>query len=145
VFEQSPIEPASARDLAGWTVLVIEDNYLIAGEICAALEASGARVIGPAPDVEQGRALLDRQPLDCAVLDVNLLGEPVYSLANELRARGIAAIFATGYDAEFLSGTFRDSLYLQKPIDLTALIDAVKSCAESHSGRHNQQQARAPG
>lgn len=137
MFEQSPFEPASATDLAGWVVLVVEDDYLIAGELCAALRASGAQVIGPASDVQQGRALLDQQPLHCAVLDVNVRGEQVYSLANELRARGIATIFATGYDAEFLAEAFRDSVYLQKPIDLAALIDAVKICAEGHSARHN--------
>ncbi len=47
-----------------------------------------------------------RQPLDCAVLDVNLHGEHVFQLAGELRARGVPSIFATGYDAAFLPADF---------------------------------------
>jgi DNA-binding response OmpR family regulator len=126
-----------AYELAGHLVLVVEDDYFIAEEICAALRQRGASVIGPAPDVEHGRMLIARQQLDCAVLDVNLHGEHVFQLAGELRARGVPSIFATGYDASFLPLAFRDAIYLQKPIDLGALVRAVKESARSHRSRQN--------
>jgi DNA-binding response OmpR family regulator len=126
-----------AHELAGHLVLVVEDDYFIAEEICAALRQRGASVIGPAPDVEHGRMLIARQQLDCAVLDVNLHGEHVFQLAGELRARGVPSIFATGYDASFLPLAFRDAIYLQKPIDLGALVRAVKESARSHRSRQN--------
>jgi DNA-binding response OmpR family regulator len=129
--EQQPID-AVDHQLAGHVVLVVEDDYFIAEEICAALRKRGAAVIGPAPDVEHGRALLDKQPLDCAVLDVNLHGEHVFTLADELRARGVPSIFATGYDAGFLPTAFRDAIYLQKPIDIAALIRAVRITSRNH-------------
>lgn len=126
VSEPYSVEPEKATELAGRAVLVVEDDYVIAQEICAMLKARGAEVVGPAASVEQGRDLMDRQPLHCAVLDVNLQGEHVYTLASELRTRGITSIFATGYDAEFLPARFHDSIFLQKPIELSALIEAVK-------------------
>ena len=128
---------AAGHELAGHLVLVVEDDYFIAEEICAALREKGASVIGPAADVEHGRMLMARQPLDCAVLDVNLHGEHVFQLAGELRARGVPSIFATGYEAGFLPLAFRDAVYLQKPIDLAALIRAVKQCARSDRSQHN--------
>ena len=124
-------------ELAGHLVLVVEDDYFIAEEICTALRRTGAAVIGPAPDVEQGRALMSQQHLDCAVLDVNLHGEHVFQLAGELRARGVPSIFATGYEATFLPLAFRDAIYLQKPIDLAALIRAVKQSSKSNRSQHN--------
>jgi len=128
---------AAAHELAGHLVLVVEDDYFIAEEMCAALRRRGACVIGPAPDIEHGRILMTGQPLDCAVLDVNLHGEHVFQLAGELRARGVPSIFATGYDASFLPLAFRDAIYLQKPIDMAALVRAVKESARSHRSRHN--------
>jgi DNA-binding response OmpR family regulator len=128
---------AADHELAGHLVLVVEDDYFIAEEMCAVLRRRGASVIGPAPDIEHGRVLMMRQPLDCAVLDVNLHGEHVFQFAGELRARGVPSIFATGYDASFLPVAFRDSIYLQKPIDLMALVRAVEESARSHRSRHN--------
>jgi DNA-binding response OmpR family regulator len=134
--EPHPIN-AAAYELAGHLVLVVEDDYFIAEEICTALRKRGASVIGPAADVEQGRLLMTHQQLDCAVLDVNLHGEHVFRLAGELRARGVRSIFATGYDAAFLPLAFRDAIYLQKPIDIAALVRAVKESSRSHRARQN--------
>jgi DNA-binding response OmpR family regulator len=128
---------AGDHELAGHLVLVVEDDYFIAEEICVALREKGASVIGPAADIEHGRMLMARQPLDCAVLDVNLHGEHVFQLAGELRARGVRSIFATGYDAAFLPLAFRDAIYLQKPIDLVALVRAVKESSRSNRNQQN--------
>ena len=134
-----PDEPASAVnfELAGHSVLVVEDDYFIAEEICSTLRSCGATVIGPAPDVDEARRLMERNQLDCAVLDVNLHGEHVFEFAGELQARGIASIFTTGYDASFLPTPFAGSIYLQKPIDLVALVRAVKRCARSDRSQRN--------
>jgi DNA-binding response OmpR family regulator len=132
----NPGDPSS-HELAGHLVLVVEDDFFIAEEICSALRRRGALVVGPAADVEHGRELAVCQTLDCAVLDVNLHGEHVFQLAGELQARGVRSIFATGYDASFLPPAFRNSVYLQKPIDLGALVRAVKESARSHRSRQN--------
>jgi CheY-like chemotaxis protein len=138
-IEQSSPAPARPhqRDLAGCIVLVVEDDYFIAEELCRTLREGGAEVVGPAPDVDHGRSLMDRQPLDCAVLDVNLQGEHVFQLAHELRARKVPIIFTTGYDREFLPHTFRDSAYLQKPVDAAALLSAVRGSSRMRPERHN--------
>ena len=61
-----------------------------------------ARVLGPVPDMARARSILAAERPDCALLDVNLKGQFVFELAEELRARGVPAIFATGYDVSVL-------------------------------------------
>lgn len=115
--------------LDGIRVLVVEDDYFIADEICNTLRAHGAEVLGPSPDIEHGRRLARSEPIDCAVLDINLQGDLAFNLANELRQRGTPAIFATGYDDSVLPAEFSDAVRLEKPVNLRALLQAVHSCA----------------
>jgi DNA-binding response OmpR family regulator len=113
--------------LEGRRVLVVEDDYFIAIELCSALRAAGAEVIGPARDVATGLAAIRAERIDCGVLDINLRGHLAFEIAAELRARGIPAIFATGYDASMIPAELADTVRLEKPVDLDALCRAVES------------------
>ncbi len=117
--------------LAGLRVLVVEDDYFIAHEICTMLRNHGAEVLGPSPSVEHSLALIRDQPLDCAVLDVNLHGQLSFKLARELQQRGTPSIFATGYDSSVFPSGFQDSVRLEKPVDLQALLQAVRTACET--------------
>ena len=113
--------------LAGLRVLVVEDDYFIADEICTTLRNGGAEVLGPAPDLEHGLDVVKSERLDCAVLDINLHGDLAFNLADELRRRGTPSIFATGYDQSVLPGAFSDSVRLEKPVNLSELLRAVQT------------------
>jgi DNA-binding response OmpR family regulator len=115
------------RPLQGLCVLVVEDDYFIALELCNALRAAGADVIGPARDVQTALAAIRDERIDCGVLDINLRGQMAFEIATELRARGIPAIFATGYDASMIPDELADAVRLEKPVDLVALCRAVES------------------
>lgn len=116
--------------LSGLRVLVVEDDYFIADEICSTLRNSGAEVLGPSPDIEHGLNMVKSHHIDCAVLDINLHGNLAFNLARELQQRGTPAIFATGYDSSVLPDAFSSSVRLEKPVNLTALLHAVRSlCA----------------
>lgn len=120
--------------LAGLRVLVVEDDYFIAEEICSTLREHGAEIIGPSPDVERGLQLLQSHEIDCAVLDINLQGNLAFGVAKELRQRGTPAIFATGYDVSVLPSEFSDYVRLEKPVNLLALLQAVQSaCARKQA------------
>lgn len=133
--------PVDKAPLTGLRVLVVEDDYFIAAEICTALRDHGAEVIGPAPDVEHGLDLVKSQHIDCAVLDINLHGNLAFSLASELQRRGTPSIFATGYDRSVLPGAFSDSVRLEKPVNLNALLQAVQSACTRSPARMSEQQA----
>ena len=115
------------RQLEGLRVLVVEDDYFIALEMCGALRAAGADVVGPARDVETGLSAIRGERIDCGVLDINLRGRLAFELATELRSREIPAIFATGYDASMIPAELADAVRLEKPIDMAALCRAIES------------------
>jgi len=117
----------AAVDLNGLRVLVVEDDYFIADEICSTLRRCEAEVVGPASDLQRGMQLLHEAQVDCVVLDVNLHGEISFDLAAELKRRNVPLIFASGYDAGMLPEALAPSVWLEKPIDLAALLYAVKA------------------
>jgi DNA-binding response OmpR family regulator len=119
--------PISTLDivLSGRRVLVVEDEWFIADEISAALDRHHAHVVGPVADVDAARALLRQEPPDCAVLDINLRGEMVFALADELAAAGVGVVFATGYDAAMIPPRFADAPRFEKPLKIEELLRAV--------------------
>ena len=119
-------------ELSGYHVLVVEDDYFVAKDMCKALVRRGATIVGPAPNMQRGRELLRQQRLDCALLDVNLNGEFVFELAAELRLQRVPTIFTTGYDAAFLPPSLRDTPCLQKPVDFNALIRVIRASGAEH-------------
>jgi CheY-like chemotaxis protein len=111
-------------NLRGARVLIVEDAVLLAMELETGLSDAGAKVIGPAYELEEAMALLD-QPIDAAVLDANLNGHSVTPVAEALFARQVPFVFATGYgEAAGGPGGF-DAPVIRKPYDVTQVAAAV--------------------
>lgn len=108
-------------------VLVVEDQYYLATDICEWLTEAGAEVLGPVRKVEQARDLLKREAIDLAVVDINLGTGPTYELAEELTARAVPFLFATGYDQSAIPSEFQGAPRIEKPFNERDLITAVKA------------------
>lgn len=122
------------EDLAGYRVLVVEDDYFVAVELTAALRKKGATVLGPASNTDAARALARQHLPDCVLLDVNLRGEHAFELAHEFRDRGIFTVLATGYDSEFVASLLQEAAYLRKPFEITAVSRLIRAnCPRSHA------------
>ena len=107
--------------LGGDSIMLVEDEAIVALALNDSLTDLGFSVIGPFSRVsDASRALQDSQ-VDAAILDVNLHGEMVYSLAEMLTARKIPFVFATGYGAESIDARFGHIPVLQKPIEKDTL------------------------
>jgi DNA-binding response OmpR family regulator len=61
------------------------------------LRQAGCEVIGPAGTTAQARRLMLDRPPCAAVLDINVGGEMVWSLALDLHAGRVPIVFASGY------------------------------------------------
>jgi DNA-binding response OmpR family regulator len=83
--------------LAGLRVLVLEDEMLVALLVEETLIDQHCIVIGPASTVQEALALANTEPLDAAVIDVNIGGEKAYPVAELLDVRGIPFLFVSGY------------------------------------------------
>lgn len=127
VARPSETVPTSSgtTNLGGARVLIVEDAVLLALELETGLAEAGARIIGPAYELEEAMGLLD-QPIDAAVLDANLNGRSVTPVAEALAARKIPFVFATGYgEAGSAPGGFDAAPVIRKPYDVTQVAVAV--------------------
>jgi DNA-binding response OmpR family regulator len=84
-------------------VLVVEDEILVALLVEDMLADAGCVVVGPFSRVPQALAAAKTEPIDIALLDVNVAGEMVFPVAHALEERGIPFLFVTGYYPESLT------------------------------------------
>lgn len=112
--------------LNGRRVLVVEDESLVAMLLETILEDMGCAPVGPAATVEDGMALAtDGEPLDAALLDVNVAGRQVFPVADALKAAGVPFVFSTGYGEGGLPDLWRGHPTIQKPFTEAAVRDAL--------------------
>jgi CheY-like chemotaxis protein len=116
----------------GLRVLVVEDEMMVSMLIEDMLGDLGCVVVGPASRLEEALEIAGRADIDCAVLDVNLAGEPIFPLADLLRERGRPFAFATGYGDAGLREVDRGAPVLQKPFregDLARVLNELHAKA----------------
>lgn len=85
------------RALLGKRVLVVEDEWLVATAIEDMLCDLGCVVVGPFARVADALVAAREEPVDVALLDVNVAGEQVFPVAHALEKRGVPFLFVTGY------------------------------------------------
>lgn len=114
------------RLLEGLKILVVEDDLLLAEVTKILLEDSGCQVVGPAGWLQRGLELAHDEPLDGAILDINLHGEMSFAIAEVHCARGVPFIFVTGYeDRSIVPLAFRAAPRLVKPVADERLIEVM--------------------
>ena len=112
--------------LTGRRVLVVEDESLVAMLLETILEDMGCTPVGPAANIDDGlKMATDGEPLDAALLDVNVAGRQVFPVAEALKARGVPFVFSTGYGEGGLPDEWRGQATIQKPFTEAAVRDAL--------------------
>lgn len=112
------------------TILVVEDEWLLGDYVGDILSEAGFSVRGPVRSVAEALDLLATDTIDCAALDVHLVDESSFPIAEYLALHGIPFFFMTGYTAADLPPQFQNRPMLSKPIDVAAL----KAMANGLSG-----------
>ena len=112
----------SVNPLAGCSILVVEDEPLIALEMAALFQSAGAEVVH-ARALADARAVAGERRVCAAVLDYSLGDRSVKSLCSLLFERGIPFMFYSGYDD--LQQRFPHSVVVGKPASGEALVKAV--------------------
>ena len=79
------------------TVLVAEDEPLIAMTVMDELDEAGFCVIGPFATTSQALKYCRHHTPDCAVLDVRLEDGESFPLADLLTARAVPVVFHSGH------------------------------------------------
>lgn len=125
----------SRHPLEGRRLLVVEDEYLIASDLMAALEKARATVYGPVSDLDRAIEIAESFPLDAAILDINLHGKMVFPAADVLKQRSIPFVFVTGYGSHLLPQTFQAAPCMTKPFDERDLLTHLETiCCTGNTG-----------
>jgi len=106
-------------------VLIVEDEVLIAMVLEDILDMLGHVVVRTAGSYADADIAIAEGGFDLAVLDVNLGQQPVYPLADRLKAAGTDIIFATGSHPDSLPERFRADAVLEKPYAFQAVETAL--------------------
>jgi two-component SAPR family response regulator len=120
----------SGAAIEGQSILLVEDEALVAMMMKEFLREIGFQVVGPFGKVADAIEAIELERPHAAILDINLGGEMIYPLADELSARGVPIVFVTGYGAEAIDRRFANVPVLQKPVDnatLQRVLDAAKN------------------
>lgn len=113
--------------LAGRRVLIVEDEYLVADDVAAALRAAGATVVGPFGSLPAAERAVAEELFDCAVLDVNLRGRHSTPIAQSLDAAGVPTLVVTGYSRDALPDPLQAASRLEKPVAAREVPEALAS------------------
>ncbi|MCV6593195.1 MAG: response regulator [Silicimonas sp.] len=112
--------------LTGMTVLLVEDDLRILGQLETLLNTLGYREIRFSPNLEDARRLAQAAPLDVALLGVNLgSGIQTVQLGRDLARRGVCTLFMSGFNAEDMARATRGFEFLEKPLSLPRLKSAL--------------------
>jgi DNA-binding NtrC family response regulator len=110
------------QSLANRRILLAEDEGLIALDVEAMLQTFGCEVVGPLTELEDILLAIQAQPLDGALLDVNLRGRQVFDILPEFISRNIPVVLTSGYDdASLFPHAFRELPRICKPFDQSTL------------------------
>ena len=111
-------------DLCGRTILVCEDEPLIAYDIASGVEEAGGDVVGPFAAVAEALAALDRAVPDGAVLDVNLLDGDVTPVLLRLVAANVPVVVNTGTKLPDEAAELGVPVFI-KPTEPERLVEAI--------------------
>jgi DNA-binding response OmpR family regulator len=112
--------------IAGKRILIIEDRYLLAQDLGDVLGESGAEIVGIASNLEDGVVHAHFDKVDFAILDVDLRGESVFSIADILDERQIPYLFATGVSVGDLPERFQHHQVVRKPFATRTVLNALE-------------------
>ncbi len=119
--------PQPADAVRGLTILVVEDQFLLADLATDFLIEAGAAEVLVGQDIASACDVIAKSPvIGAAVIDINLGGQSGFQLADTLIARGIPFVFATGYGrAAAVPDALRMVPLVAKPYTMEMLVDAL--------------------
>ena len=108
-------------------VLIVEDDPLIALDFEDRILGFGVKSVRAAGSVAGALAHIDKQAPDFALLDIALVREKSFAIAERLEALKIPFVFITGYGSEVrLPSAFANKPLLPKPCSSDALEAALR-------------------
>ena len=112
------------QTLSGRSILVVEDEPLIALDVAVEFESHGARVM-QTHTLKEAEGLIEADGLSAAIVDYGLGDGDTSALCDRLTERGIPFVIYSGYSG--LEGSCANGTVVQKPAPPSVLVATVKS------------------
>lgn len=119
--------------MAARSLLVVEDELLVALDIESILSEAGLDVIGPASSAAEALELIAGHTPDAALIDANLGGQPSIEVARTLTELGVPFAYVTGYGRESLPPDYPAPI-VTKPFDADQLLAAARRLLATAGG-----------
>jgi DNA-binding NtrC family response regulator len=117
-------------------VLIVEDDPIIALDFEDTVLRLGVKTVRTASSVSRALQFIDERAPDFVLLDIGLVREKSFAVAERLEALGIPFAFVTGYSTDVaLPATLAQKPRLPKPCTSDALEAVLRSAA---AGRTSQ-------
>jgi DNA-binding NtrC family response regulator len=131
--------------LADLTILIAEDQVVLALDLAAALEDEGVLVVGPVETVADGLVLAEQGDIAAAILDANLFDRDITPLALRLIDRGIPFVIytGTGLPAD-LASVYPDLPVVMKPALPKTVLDALETAMAGQRTAQNMPRLELP-
>ena len=111
-------------------VLVVEDDAIIAMDFEDTILGLGVKTVRVAANVSRALALIDERVPDFALLDIGLVQEKSFAIAERLDALGIPFAFVSGYGGDgAVPAAFAQRPRLPKPCTSDALEALLRDAA----------------
>ncbi|HVM22950.1 MAG TPA: response regulator [Sphingomicrobium sp.] len=109
------------------SILIVEDEPLIAMMLEDFLDALGHKVSGTCDSVDCALREVDKGGFDLAILDVNLKGENVWPVATRLREMNVPFVIATGGHVDPPPPEFNNAPVIEKPYTVDRVTPAIEA------------------
>jgi len=114
-------------------VLIVEDDPIIALDCEDTVRGFGVKNVRTAASVAKALVMIAERSPDFALLDVSLIREKSFAVAERLDALNIPYVFVTGYGADTsLPAAFAGKPRLPKPYSTDALLVVLTRGAIRH-------------
>lgn len=135
VSDQSP-----RASLKGRHVLIVEDEPFIAFDLVCAIEDAGGVALGPAMSVQEALALIEKERVEAAILDVNLPDGDIGPVISALENVGTQFLVHTGAGlTPELKEQYPSLRVFNKPTPPPVLADVIAASLAGHreAGTHH--------
>ncbi|ADM09333.1 hypothetical protein PB2503_06337 [Parvularcula bermudensis HTCC2503] len=117
----------TSNSAADYTVLIAEDEAVVAMDLDLLAQESGATTVIVAPTVAEAGIAVRANAIDFAILDISLTDGDIYEVADELRDRGVPMAFHSAHaNPDELSSRYPSAHICGKPSSPHILQDLLR-------------------
>ncbi|MEL7198208.1 MAG: response regulator [Pseudomonadota bacterium] len=114
--------PPSLKDLS---VLVVENEFLLAINLEATMRDAGASKVEMAASLADAERLVEESTFDAAILDIRLMDGDSLPLAQRLIKKGVPVVIHSGHANHAHTALVPEAVFLPKPSTPTEIVRSV--------------------